>query len=119
MSDEIRPALTAEEWEGARGRDARSRLCETANYVQYHEIEGAAAEYVEAMALANEALPDGHPQKIVASDVSALRVVLGEWRAYAGAMSRAAGFPSHEMWEDATLSRLAAKLAALLPPEGT
>lgn len=110
MSDEIRPALTPEEWEGARGGDARSRLCETANYVQYHVREQAAAEYVEAMALANEAIPDSHPHKITRADVALLELASRRLD-----MGSEFGFDP----DVADLRLLAAKLAALLPPEGT
>ena len=105
----IPPALTAQEWahppafdddSGARVGVYDGQLVVTDNQTGY----GLVIDPDKTMALANHALPDGHPLKITRADVVAARRI------------------SHDSggWTDENrdiVERLAAKLAALLPPE--
>ena len=61
------------------------------------------------IALANHALPDGHPLKITREDVNELASIARDHQYPYG--------PSGRIDEGDILAKLAAKLAALLPPE--
>lgn len=95
MTDKIKPALTAEEWERVR------------------QTPGGAADYDDAVgdspetrayliALNNDALPDSDPRKITRADVDNLRGIL-----------------SGDAWAVAKsdIRWLAAALESYLPPE--
>jgi len=114
VQQSIQPALTAELWARLRryndpasfaciilegGYDAELGI--DPNSSDFAKDEAARAD--AAMAVSNNALPDDDPRKITRADVRAL---LYEWEC-----SSATDDP------DAFLRRLAAKLAALLPPE--
>ena len=111
----IPPALTAEEWEQgfadwgvmydhsgvSLGSPSRKGI---SVYTDGDDVDVAADQLPSLIALANHALPDGHPLKITRADVVAARRI------------------SHDSggWTDENrdiVERLAAKLAALLPPE--
>jgi hypothetical protein len=103
------PALTPDEWAEQRYRDdeygegvgiLRGTLCTV-----YDSGEGRfPMDAGKVLALANHALPDGHPLKITRDDVLWLERVI-----------------SLEMYENPRLAEhintLRIKLAALLPPE--
>lgn len=99
MSDEIKPALTPEEWEDVRLRDGCTLLSVVSDIGAFPDLAPA------AMAVANHALPNGHPLKITREDVDQVEEVC--------AMYDRERY--QHMW--AVLERLSAKLAALLPPE--
>lgn len=119
MSDEtatmIPPALTPEEW-------AKVQRDTLMPYDAFDAISAFgmsrpsnADSAVALIALANAALPDRDPRKITRADVDALRQLAGTVRIPTGDgmtfLTPGGGPP----WATA----LAAKLAALLPPEGT
>lgn len=94
MTDDIRPALTPEEWEAfGRSPDGWPKLPRYA-----HADDGP-----WLMACANHALPDGHPNKFTREDVKALRVVQMQFSM------------ADDEWK--VLESLAARIEALLPPE--
>lgn len=98
---EIRPALTPEEWADIRAHGLPN--CCVANDF-YSEVA--------QLAMANYALPDADPRKITRTDVEWLRKLLYDrgWED---------GKPGEDEPEwDQQRDALAAKLAALLPPEG-
>lgn len=115
MTDAIRPALTPEEW-----ADGKMRSRFTESLVEPHittDVRGGRHMAVVAFdrrwivaraegwaALANHALPDGHPNKFTRADVERLRLLLGAFE------------PDDNVrgW----LPNLAARIEALLPPEG-
>lgn len=66
-----------------------------------HATGDVPSQIVALIALLNDALPDGHPNKLTDEDVAFLREV--ESAPYAG------------LWSDSART-LAAKIAALLPP---
>jgi hypothetical protein len=90
---DITPALSAEDW--------REVL---------PNIIGSQAVPHQTMAIANAALPDDDPRKITRADVETV---------IAGAYAATDEFPldPDAMALEASLHRVAAKLAALLPPE--
>lgn len=121
MSEEITPALTAEEW-------AQMGYGDGAVLVRF-DLAGEVVLWFEGplslgwphklVAAGNAALPDGHPGKLTRADVSALRDMLDRVR-YTWDDG-----PSDEGWQSDELKRgivagdrLAAILASLLPPEG-
>jgi hypothetical protein len=143
MVDEIRAALTAEEWSASEAtRDAHdARAMGACNSVSRNsdtgelfvrEMYGArlhpredqiATVYVEALpaliALANAALPDGHPNKITRRLVDAVKWSAGAVRNEA-AEFRKLGDEQVARNRDAIAADLAtagAVLAALLPPD--
>lgn len=67
------------------------------------------ADCVRLAAIANHALPDGHPLKITREDVNELASIARDHQYPYG--------PSGRIDEGDILAKLAAKLAALLPPE--
>lgn len=111
MSDEptIPPALSAEQWKDALavaivpngvspGCVALFQMyCDEYGYATY----ASSSDLPKFIALANAALPDDSPNKITRADVAFLNEIAGAL--YSGAWSGPA-------------ERLAAKLAALLPP---
>lgn len=106
MSDEIKPALTAEEWR-------TSDLTELPRYLIGEENAAWVA------AAANHALPAGHPLKITRADLAAVREAEELYGDVWGAtMNNPAEDDKASGDVYFALQRLAAKLAALLPPEG-
>lgn len=110
MSDEITPALSAEEWAQREAVRASTEISALDGSVMLVDPDAPStvvlAEGVPAlMALANAALPDGDPRKLTREDVALIR---GE---------RFGGFKDDApaLWR--AVDALAAKLAALLPPE--
>lgn len=100
MTDEIRPALTLEEWE---------RIASDSEYFQPSTIEDLRvldeSDLPRAVAYANNLLPDDSLYKITRADVEMLR-------AAAAAAGDATDFGFME-----GLEQFAVKLGALLPPE--
>jgi hypothetical protein len=97
MPDETRaiePALTPEEWK--RFRKSPGLWCD--------EVGHTADDCFENMAINNAALPDGDPRKITREDVVLLAQAADTWE--------------NEGGDPSQLHILAAKLAALLAPEG-
>lgn len=123
MADAIAPALTAEEWERRLVLvpfDGKHGPVDDATVTCRHGLLFAASPgdtlhpriAAAALALANDALPDGHPLKITRADVEALSESIGtNW----DALSSTAPLVYEE--SVARLRRLAAKLDALLAPE--
>ncbi len=113
MSDKIRPALTPDEWVRVQ-RDSidepRSHVWTglTISYTDGDFLTGSLCNpYTpeQMLALVVYNLPDGHPLKITRADVSELE--------------SAAACIEGEGWDAYDVRDIAAKLAALLPPEGT
>jgi hypothetical protein len=71
-------------------------------------------DFAEQMRLANGSLPDDDPRKITREDVEACREF--DYRFFANEEEDSVRIGRAEC---EALQRLAAKLAALLPPEGT
>lgn len=116
MPDEIKPALTREEWSEKEHRISRREVMSGGKGFVIDGPDPSDSVYVDspddlaaAVALANDALPDGHPLKITREDVAALHVVLSGY---------GSEFVEDGKGDVARCERLAAKLAALLPPEG-
>ncbi len=124
MSDDLKPALSAEEW-AKPGNEYGQRMFDIGdNYVvltpddilvnsdgsaSYPECQAVGRENIPPMiALLNYALPDDSPYKITRADVKELREI-GE--AYA-----AEHFSGH-IENGESILRTVQKLAALLPPE--
>lgn len=119
MSDAIR--LTVAEWrQRFARRDADVEFADTAGMNVDGDLYLAFSRSVRSIAVrgdllapimtfANAALPDGHPLKITREDVAALHVVLSGY---------GSEFVEDGKGDVARCERLAAKLAALLPPEG-
>jgi len=114
MSDveKVEPALSAEEWAqgfvdwGISYAHRGVTLNKHGGVDVYDDTDSSSVapnELPSLMALANHALPDSHPLKITRVDVEGLR--------------RNAHLMPVGAYKDGTLT-LAAKLAALLPPEG-
>jgi len=101
MSDELKPALTPEEWRAA---------LDNVFVLQAMALEAVSPERgnaVRGIALLNAALPDDSSYKITRKDVYVMECAASAIRAEYGSDD-----------EDALeLDRLAAKLNALLPPE--
>lgn len=98
MSDEIQPALTQEEW------SERLRMPEWASWVL--------SSRAQHMALANHALPDGHPLKITHEDLY--------WLGQACDYAERFGYnnPYSGAYEAVDKARaLRDRLLALLPPK--
>lgn len=97
MADAIKPALTPEEWaEFGRSPDGWPKLPRYA-----HADDGP-----WLMACANHAFPDGHPNKLTRADVALIRSRFDL---------------SDDQWrtdEESAAASLAARIEALLPPEG-
>ena len=121
MTDTIQPALTPGEWADADGiqiartADGVVSVMDWTRYVggvglritggdDNGDIDIDPVQLPPVMALANHALPDGHPLKITRADVHALQYV-AEMR------------EMRDEQEKSVIADLAAKLAALLPPE--
>lgn len=107
---EVRPALVSDEW--ARAQCARDGVCMLARdgVLDIVEIEEPHDQtfvtgdgLASAVALANAALPDGHPNKLTHEDAAALRAARDFCR-------------SRHMRGHPSLDTLPDKLAALLPP---
>lgn len=125
MADEIAPALTAEEWAAVNGGEALTFV--SAPELTVHDagdgikfvVEGRPIEeslvgeidswdatgLSQLIAVLLNALPAGHPLKITREDVAILQGE-AEWIAL--------HYPPNTPM---ALDRIAAKLAALLPPE--
>lgn len=108
MTDEIKPALDETQW--AAWREGRTIELErfpggraAIHPAQYRELRYAA----EHMALNNAALPDDSPYKLTWADVALLRDEAHEWETHSGFGE-----------QGRAIQRLAALIAALLPPEG-
>jgi hypothetical protein len=118
MSDEIPPALSPEEWADVESNEIGSSVYRPGVYCTHlfprHRVNFAGgdddgviqvgnddAPFV--MALANAALPDGSPYKITRDDVEEIGEAYEHYRDM-----QAPGYRAFQ--------RLAAKLAALLPP---
>lgn len=96
MSDELKPVLTADEWREIRGEFAPPYWIDS-------NVESMSdTERVEAIAVLNDALPDGSPYKITRHDVELVAAMADDNKFRAV--------------ED-ELRTLAAKLAALRPPD--
>jgi hypothetical protein len=130
MPDEPRPALTPEEWAGRKrpqyyGEQPCIQLWSSGAIDLSRDVQrdgewapgdrvsidaGDTASAHALMALANAALPDGHPNKITRDDVQ---------RVYVAQQDAAEKYPhaAEAGWLAPGLLALAAKLAALLPPE--
>jgi len=98
MSDEIEPALTADEWTAVRGHPLEWGLSELIGEM------AADGEYAKAAALANDALQSTDPRQITQGDVDNLREI-----------------GKHFMLQEnygvgQYVRRLADRLAAFLPP---
>jgi hypothetical protein len=117
VADEVRPALTAEEWRTRHyisraltwqrtrvGLDGRARAHLTVHWTPLDDAKDSAA----LVALANDLRPDDDPGKLRHSDVALLRALADSTVALSVA----------DHGRDDDVRRLAAKLAALLPPEG-
>ena len=112
MTDEIAPALTPEEWRiYDRAVESAREKGDALIYSVRPWIVNAGStreSLPRAMTIANAALPDDSPYKITRSDLDKLDCAASALR--------------HEYGSDdedaADLDALAAKLAALLPPEG-
>lgn len=112
MTDALRPALTPEEWAqgfvdwGLMHAHRGVTLNKHGGVEVYDDTDSADVapnELPSLIALANHALPEGHPGKLTWEDVEAV--------------TDAARGQEHEFNQsDARLDALAAKLAALLPP---
>jgi hypothetical protein len=113
MSDTIQPALTPDEW---ASREIRLDS-DTYIRVQAHPmgVVRAVTRYRRSsaipvgplpgvIALSNDALPDGHPNKLTRADVALLRDIAPE-------------FAFRGIGVDKEIETLASKLEALLPPE--
>ena len=96
-NETIAPALTAKEWQSVSS-EARGRP----NWRRLQPLCSDEDDLPAAMALVNHYLPDGHPLKITREDVEALH--------------EAAGPDFGPRIDIGVLRNLAAKLAALLPP---
>ena len=97
IPDPIEPALTAEEWaDFARS----SRLARTGML----EAVLGSGQLPKVLAMANAALPDGDPRKITPQDVLDLQ-----------SMSNTMDY--EPVMYSGDIDRIAAKLAALLPPK--
>ena len=114
MTDRIEPALTAEEWRSPPQFDDASGVTIEATddglIVVSDTGDGYIVDAFKVMALANHALPADDSRKITRADVEVLK--------------RASVIYRVSDWESATnddatkkVQRIAAKLAALLPPE--
>jgi hypothetical protein len=101
MADEIKPVMSPDEWGEAL---ERLRTPDLPRMYAYEPLGDA-----QVMALANAALPDGHPNKITREDVDALATAMNELR-YLAQMVPGSG-------ERLTIGLLRRKLSALLPPE--
>ena len=126
------PALTAAEWERMRHEvphghhePADRYWVERPTYIEYEEPMPAGELRAEVgphnaytalrtevtlppvpiMALANAALPDGHPAKLTADDAEWCRLLAG---------NHTVDFGELQTWA----AQMRAKLVALLPPEG-
>jgi hypothetical protein len=114
----ITPALSADEWEEVRVERSAAIAGQMAHRsVNIYDARAAARH----MALANAALPDGHPLKITGKMVENIRDVAGYLRVTLGS---GANFWQRE--DEPTIRafvnsaiRHADALAALLPPEGS
>lgn len=137
MTDDIRPALNAEQWQhlefsagappwffGFIPKEATEdgRLCGQVVGVLRLSFGAGRFENVPAeglaplIALANHALPDSHPNKFTREDVRVLREEGDDLVGYASDAE------TPEEWErqkhnGSVLLRLAARIEALLPPE--
>jgi hypothetical protein len=113
----IRPALTPEEWahevpDSLHSPDTAIQFA-VGHVVLSEEWRHRRERALPAMiAILNHALPDGHPQKFTQEDVRALRKMADdeEWAESRGDAGRTGMDPY-----DAR--SLAARIAALLPPE--
>lgn len=110
MTDTIAPALTPERWAYIKGRDypLRTRVGNACD-----EIDLALSEE-GLIAVVNAALPSDSPYKITREDITLLRSAAGAVDSLHGEVCSGACTCAAE---EAALDRLAAKLAALLPPE--
>lgn len=116
MSEPIEPALTAEDWADVRKYGVSWVRAEAG---PVHWGDWSDQEDAEVMAIANYALPDDSPYKITREDVAFLRVRAENcWATERHAVE----IFRTDVADDARraamyFDKLAAKLAALLPPE--
>lgn len=137
--NEIQPALSAEEWEHGYERSGLSLergVSDGALYVYLIDAiptddgEGAASDashkcepvdLTALIALANAALPDDDPRKLVAADVGLIREQAASRRARYEEKKHLpvphSDYWQQTLWEIDQLELLAARIAALLPPE--
>jgi hypothetical protein len=118
MADEITPALTLDQW----GAHARGETIEVERWAggraAIHPAQYQSVRYpLVDMALANAALPDGHPNKLAWSDVEVVTRILPQWVAAARGESVTIDLATSPQDVLERLAALAAKLSALLPPE--
>lgn len=114
VDEKIEPALTAEEWIDSEWRTTPYEVNSSISVdpsvhllVFRHDRETRAIpfatprEFAAIIALANHALPDGHPLKITRQDAADMQEIAkhGDW------------------FGVSDVARVAAKLAALLPPD--
>lgn len=110
----VPPALTSREWAEIQALPPKTRE---------HVLTRDPAVAARTMALHNFALPDGDPRKLTRDDIAWVRDVIEMILAYS-AVDDAEGLPLRLNPEGPTAEgtdtyrgeRLAAKLAALLPP---
>ena len=105
---EIKPALTAEEWAEIKRLSARGYFQATADLPPQLRALALDFDQFRAMAVANAALPDDDPRKITRDEVAMIaeEARVRSWNGTHYDLSLAPDW-----------NRLAAKLAALLPPE--
>lgn len=119
MGSEITPALTADDWQDAREIGELQLFVMNTAGIPAHLLP-ARHGYRHGMmlALANYALPDGHPLKITREDVEALREAgnwFTKWSSDTDTDAERVAFNARGFG----LIHVADKLAALLPPEPT
>lgn len=100
---EIKPALTAEEW--AEGDEEGNTFVDRTAWAYE---EAGVTDRFQLMALCNHALPDDDPRKIVRADVQRCMAAADRAEEHSG---------YNGDWRRSDWRDLAAKLAALLPPE--
>lgn len=140
MADAIEPALDADEWSGADRVVINTASPKMGYYllvegwregrlrISVHgpsEFELEPDECARLIAVLNAAIPDGHPQKITREDAARARLLAhadhaGDCPARPDDYGPGADHPTGNGCQCvvADWSALAAKLTALLPPEG-
>ena len=124
MSDELRPALTPEEWVQVNEDLGEGRGPLTAVTISYTDGDLRTGYRLSnpfppevLVALINNSLADDHPNKITQADVVLLRRAMDAGRI--GEVSPEVRYADRPLYfgEVQDMRRLIAKIAALLPPE--
>lgn len=116
MRETVKPALSPDEWDGGETAWPRVSLATTRSgplRVSDHDDNCVTVEDRDlpaVMALANAALPAGHPNKLTHADAEVLARLTGLGYGALGT------YPGGYAAALTVLTRLGAKLAALLPP---